>query len=128
MKEPASTAVAAASPIDRAAWAWLFLAIASGASGTSALSQAKGFALLPPTLLAVACYALCFLALTRAVRSIPVSVAYAVWSGVGIALVSVIGWALFGQSLGLGELLGIGLILVGTVVIQLFSRTAKGGA
>lgn len=108
----------------RAAWAWLFLAIASGASGTSALSQSRGFSELPPTLLALALYGVCFLALTRAVRSIPVSVAYAVWSGVGIALVSLIGWALFGQSLGAGELLGIALILAGTVVIQLFSRPA----
>jgi small multidrug resistance pump len=111
----------------RAAWAWLLLAICSGASGTSALSQARGFTLPEPTLLALGFYALCFVALTRAVRSIPISVAYAVWSGLGIALVSVIGWVLFGQALGLGELLGIALILAGTVVIQLYSRAARAG-
>lgn len=110
---------------DRAAWLWLLLAIASGASGTSALSQSRGFTELPPTLLAIGLYAVCFVALTRAVRSIPLSLAYAVWSGLGIALVSLIGWALFGQALGAGELLGIGLILAGTVVIRLFSRTAN---
>ena len=54
---------------------------------------------------------------------IPVSIAYAVWSGLGIALIALIGWVVFDQALGAGELAGIGLILVGTVVIQLFSRS-----
>jgi small multidrug resistance pump len=109
----------------RVAWAYLVIAIVSGASGTSALSRTQGFTQLEPALVTAACYAACFLALTRALRVIPVSVAYAVWSGVGIALVSLIGWVLFDQPLNAGELLGIGLILVGTVVIQLFSRAAR---
>lgn len=104
------------------AWAYLAVAIVSGASGTSALAQTRGFTVLQPTLLVAACYAVCFLALTRALHVIPVSIAYAVWSGVGIALVSAIGWLLFDQPLNAGELLGIGLILVGTVVIQRWSR------
>jgi len=65
----------------------------------------------------------CFVALTRALQVIPVSIAYAVWSGLGIALIALIGWVVFDQALGAGELAGIGLILVGTVVIQLFSRS-----
>lgn len=107
----------------RIAWIFLGVAIVSGASGTSALAQTRGFTVLQPTLLVAACYLVCFLALTRALRVIPVSIAYAVWSGVGIALVSAIGWWLFDQPLNAGELLGIGLILVGTVVIQRGSRT-----
>lgn len=101
----------------------LIVAIVSGASGTSALSRTEGFTRLEPALWVVGCYAVCFLALTRALRTIPVSIAYAVWSGLGIALVSVIAWVLFNQPLNLGELLGIALILVGAVVIQLFSRS-----
>jgi small multidrug resistance pump len=73
-------------------------------------------------LIVVLAYAVCFVALTRALRVIPVSIAYAVWSGVGIALITLIGWVVFGQQLGAGELIGIALILIGTVVIQLFSR------
>lgn len=110
-----------------AAWAWLLLAIVSGAIGTSALSRTQGFAVLEPALLAAGAYAVCFVALTRSLRVIPVPVAYAVWSGLGIVLVTLIGWVLFGQPLSAGELLGIGLILVGTVVIQLLSRAAHRG-
>lgn len=109
----------------RTAWAWLMLAIVSGATGTSALSRTEGFTVLQPALLTVACYLMCFLALTRALRVIPVSIAYAVWSGIGIVLVTLIAWVLFDQPLNAGELLGIGLILAGTVVIQLHSRAAR---
>lgn len=117
-----------ASPTRRGlAWAWLMLAIVAGASGTSALSRTHGFTVLQPALLTVASYAVCFVALTRALRTIPVSIAYAVWSGIGIALVTLIAWVLFDQPLNAGELLGIGLILAGTVVIQLCSRAARVG-
>jgi small multidrug resistance pump len=104
------------------AYVFLALAIVAGVTGTSALSQSAGFTRLQPLLIVVLAYAVCFVALTRALRVIPVSIAYAVWSGVGIALITLIGWVVFGQQLGAGELIGIALILIGTVVIQLFSR------
>ena len=100
----------------------LALAIVGGAIGTSALAASAGFTRTGPIAVMAAGYLVCFVALTRALRVIPISVAYAVWSGVGIALVSVIGWVWLGQRLNLGELLGIALILAGTVVIQLVSR------
>lgn len=106
------------------AWSLLMVAIASGASGTSALSRTEGFTRWGPSLLVVFCYGLCFLALTRALRVIPMSIAYAVWSGIGIALVSLVGWVLFDQPLNLGQMAGIGLILVGAVVLQLFSQSS----
>jgi len=106
------------------AWLLLVVAIVSGASGTSALSRTQGFTQWGPSLLVVVCYGLCFLALTRALRVIHMSIAYAVWSGLGIVLVSMIGWWLFDQPLNLGQMLGIALILVGVVVLQLFSKTA----
>jgi small multidrug resistance pump len=56
-----------------------------------------------------------------------VGVAYAIWSGVGIVLISVIGWALFRQRLDAAALVGIGLIIAGVIVIQLFSATVRGG-
>lgn len=108
------------------AWLMLAVAIVGGAIGTSALAASAGFTRMGPIALMAAGYAVCFVALTRALRVIPISVAYAVWSGVGIALVSAIGWLWLGQQLNRGELLGIALILAGTVVIQLFSRCHDG--
>jgi small multidrug resistance pump len=108
-----------------AAWLMLALAIVGGAIGTSALAASAGFTRAGPLAVMVLGYLTCFVALTRALRVIPISVAYAVWSGVGIALVSGIGWIWLGQQLNRGELAGIALILVGTVVIQLFSRTTE---
>ena len=90
-------------------------------TGTSALSVSGGFTAPGPTTLVVLGYLVCFLALTRALRVIPISIAYAIWSGVGIALITLIGWRLFGQRLDAGEIAGIVLILAGVVVIHLFS-------
>lgn len=105
-----------------AAWCWLGLAIVAGAVGTTTLSQSAGFSRWQPIVAVGVAYLVCFVALTRALHVIPVGVAYAVWSGVGIVLVSAIGWIAYGQSLSAAEGAGIGLILVGTVVIQLFSK------
>jgi small multidrug resistance pump len=105
------------------AYLFLALAIVAGVTGTSALSASAGFTRWQPLVVVALAYLVCFVALTRALQVIPVSIAYAVWSGVGIALVTLIGWLVFGQTLGVGELAGIALILVGTVVIQLFSRS-----
>lgn len=103
--------------------AYLFLAVAivAGVTGTSALSASAGFTRPGPMAIVVAAYLVCFLALTRALRAIPFSVVYAIWSGIGIALITLIGWRLFGQRLEGGEIAGIALILVGVVVIHLFS-------
>jgi small multidrug resistance pump len=106
-----------------AAWLMLALAIVGGAIGTSSLAASAGFTRPGPMASMVAGYLVCFVALTRALRVIPISIAYAVWSGAGIALVSLIGWFWLGQALNAGELAGISLIVIGTVVIQLFSRT-----
>jgi small multidrug resistance pump len=105
-----------------AAWLALFAAIVAGASGTAALSASDGLMRIGPVLAMAACYLVCFLALTRALKVIPIGIAYAVWSGVGIALVTAIGWSIFGQHLTAGQLVGVALILAGVVLIQLFSR------
>lgn len=111
-----------------AAWLALFVAIVAGAGGTSALAASEGLERLGPVLAMVASYALCFVALTRALQVIPIGVAYALWSGVGITLVTLIGWVGFGQLLGAGELAGVALILAGAVLIQLAPRLrAPGG-
>ena len=103
--------------------AYLFLAIAivAGVTGTSALSVSAGLTRPGPAIVVGVAYLACFLAMTRALRAIPISLVYAIWSGVGIALVTLIGWSLFGQSLDASEIAGIALILAGVVVIHLYS-------
>lgn len=105
------------------AYAFLLLAIAAGVTGTSALAQSHGFTRLLPLVIVGLAYLVCFVALTRALQAIPVGIAYAIWSGLGIAAITVIGLVAFGQALNAGELAGIALILVGVVVIQLYSRS-----
>lgn len=104
---------------------WLHLAIAIVAEviATSALKAAAGFTRPLPSLVVVAGYGLAFYFLSLTLRVIPMGVAYAVWSAVGIALVSIIGWLVYDQRLDAPALLGMGLIIAGVAVIQLFSRT-----
>ncbi len=105
---------------------WLHLAIAIVAEviATSALKAAAGFTRPLLSLVVVAGYGLAFYFLSLTLRVIPMGVAYAVWSAVGIALVSLIGWLVYDQRLDAPALLGMGLIVAGVAVIQLFSRTA----
>ena len=69
-------------------------------------------------------YGIAFYFLSLALRGIPVGIAYAVWSGVGIVLISVIGWIAFGQRLDAAAVLGIGLIMAGVIVLNVFSRSS----
>ena len=107
-----------------AAYLFLGIAIVAGVTGTSALSASAGFTRLGPSVVVGLAYLTCFLAMTRALRLIPISLVYAIWSGVGIALITLIGWRLFGQTLEAGEIAGIALILAGVVVIHLFSEAS----
>jgi small multidrug resistance pump len=108
------------------AFIYLAIAILAEVIGTSALKASNGFTVLMPSVVVVAGYAVSFYCLSLALRSIPVGVAYAIWSGVGIVLISAIGWVLFRQRLDAAALIGIGLIIAGVVVIQSFSATVRG--
>ena len=106
---------------------WLFLAIAivSETIATSALKSSEGFSRLLPSILVVVGYAVAFYFLSLTLRTIPVGIAYAVWSGVGIVLIALVGWLVFGQKLDTPALLGMGLIVAGVVVMNVFSKTAQ---
>lgn len=104
--------------------AFLMLAIVCEVAATSALKSSEGFSRLAPSLVVVIGYGISFFLLSLALRSIPVAIAYAIWSGVGVALIAVAGWLLYRQALNLGELAGIGLIVAGVVILSLFSKTA----
>ncbi len=105
---------------------YLYLAIAIVAEviGTSALKAAEGFTRPLPSLIVAVGYGTAFYFLSLALKSIPVGIAYAIWSGVGVALITVIGWLLFRQRLDLPALAGIAMIVGGVVVIQLSSTLA----
>ena len=105
---------------------WLFLAIAivSEVTATSALKACNGFTRLLPSVAVVLGYASAFYFLSLVLRTIPVGVAYAVWSGVGIVLVAIIGWLVYGQKLDLPAVIGMTLIIAGIMVLNLFSRVS----
>lgn len=89
---------------------------------TTALARSAGFTKLLPSLLAVLGYALAFWLLSFALQVMPTGVVYAIWSGLGIVLVTAVAWFWSGQSLDLPALMGLGLIIAGVLVVNLFSK------
>ncbi|MCX7184366.1 MAG: SMR family transporter [Nitrosospira sp.] len=104
-------------------WLFLLIAIVSEVIATSALKASDGFTQLWPSLVVVAGYATAFFFLALTLRTMPVGVAYAIWSGVGIVLITLIAWRVFGQTLDVPALIGLGLIVAGVVVLNVFSKS-----
>ena len=104
---------------------YLYLAIAIIAEviATSALKASEGFTRTGPSLVVGIGYAIAFYFLSLVLKTVPVGVAYAIWSGAGIVLITGIGWLVLKQPLDAAALVGIGLIVAGVAVIQLFSRS-----
>lgn len=100
-------------------WVWLGLAILGEVIGTSALKASAGFTRAGPSALVIGGYGVAFYALSLALRVVPVGVAYAIWSGVGVVAISAIGWVVYDQRLDAVALAGIGLIVAGVVVLNL---------
>nr|WP_233198626.1 MULTISPECIES: SMR family transporter [Luteimonas] len=106
------------------AYLYLGLAIVAEVVATSALKASDGFSRLGPSVLVVVGYAVAFYCLSLVMRSVPIGIAYAIWSGVGVTLITLIGWLVFKQPLDLPAVLGIGMIVGGVLVLQLFSKAA----
>lgn len=104
-------------------WLYLAIAIVSETVATSALKASAGFTRPWPSLLVAVGYGLAFYFLGLTLRTLPLGVAYAVWSGVGIVLIALAGWLLYGQKLDGPALAGIALIGAGVLVMNLFSKT-----
>lgn len=94
-------------------------------AATSALKASAGFTRPAPTLVVVLGYGLAFWLLSLTLRSLPVGVAYAVWSGLGTVLIAVVGWLAFGQRLDAWAVLGMALILAGVLVLNLLSSSSS---
>jgi len=106
-------------------YAILAIAIVSEVIGTLSLKASEGFTRLGPSMIVIVAYGLAFYFLSLTLKSIPVGIAYAVWSGIGVTLVALISWLIFGQKLDLAAMLGMGLIIAGVIVLNLFSNTAQ---
>jgi len=98
---------------------WLFLAIAIVAEilATSALKASDGMTRVVPSIVALTGYGVAFFCLSRALLTIPLGVSYAIWSGVGIVALTLIGLFFYRQTLGFGEIAGTCLILTGVIII-----------
>lgn len=104
---------------------WLFLSVAiiCEVAGTSALKSAEGFTRFWPSIVVVFGYGFAFYFLSLTLRTIPVGVAYAMWSGVGTVLIVLIGWAFLDQKLDIPAIAGIILIVLGAVILNIFSKS-----
>ncbi|WP_377505132.1 DMT family transporter [Octadecabacter sp. R77987] len=103
---------------------YLFMAVLAETIGTSALQASAQFTRLWPSVLVVVAYAVSFYLLSLTLRYMPVGIMYAMWSGLGIVLIAIIGWLVFQQRLDLPAVIGLAMIIGGIVVIQVFSTTA----
>jgi len=102
-------------------WLFLFAAILSEVTATSSLKASEGFTKVIPSVIVVVGYGLSFYFLSLVLKAIPIGIAYAVWAGLGIVLLALVGWIFFGQALDTPALIGIALILAGVIIMNVFS-------
>ena len=101
----------------------LGLAIVTEVVGTTFLQLSEQLTRLLPTFVMGVCYLASLYFLSLALKSIPIGVAYAIWSGLGIVLISLVGYVKFRQALDLPAMVGVGLIVVGVVIANAFSKS-----
>ena len=105
-------------------YVYLTIAVITETIGTAAIQASEQFTRFWPSLLIVVAYVISFYFMSLTLKYMQVSVVYAIWSGLGIVLIGVIGWVVFKQSLDFGAIAGMALIIAGVVVINLFSNSA----
>ena len=103
-------------------WLYLSIAILAEVVATSSLKAAEGFTRLTPSLIVVFGYGTAFYFLSLTLRTMQVGTAYAIWSGVGTVLISLIAWLLYNQKLDAAAIAGITLIIAGVVIIKFLSQ------
>ena len=105
-------------------WVYLGLAIVSEVIATASLKSTEGFTRLVPSIVVLVGYSAAFYFLSLTLDTIPIGVAYAVWSGVGVATITLVSFVVYDQKIDTAGLLGIGLIVIGVVVLRLFSQAS----
>ena len=104
-------------------WLALPIAIVAEVIGTTALKASNEFTRLWPSLIVVVGYGTAFYFMAVSMRVLPVGIMYAIWSGMGIVLVAIIGWVVYRQVLDVPAMIGMGLIIAGAIVINVFSKS-----
>jgi len=107
------------------AYVYLAIAIVAEVVATSAIKASQEFTQLVPSILVIVGYGIAFYFMALTLRTIPVGITYAIWSGIGIVLVAVVAAVIYKQVPDVPAMLGMGLIIAGVVVIQLFSKTVQ---
>ena len=102
---------------------YLALAIAFEVVGTSALKASETLTRLVPSLVTLITYTASFVFLALSLRTIPIGIAYAMWAGLGIVLIALVGWFWFRQTLDVPALIGLSLIVAGVVLVNAFSQS-----
>ena len=105
-------------------WVYLFLAIMSEVIATASLKSTEGFTKPIPSIIVLVGYCAAFYFLSLTLDTISIGVAYAIWSGVGVATITVVSYLLYDQKIDLAGILGIGLIISGVIVLRLFSENS----
>ena len=105
-------------------WVYLGMAIFSEVVATASLKSTEGFTRLVPSIVVLVGYSAAFYFLSLTLDTIPIGVAYAVWSGVGVATITLVSFVLYDQNIDAAGLIGIGLIVAGVVVLRLFSEAS----
>ena len=106
-------------------WIFLALAIISEVIATTSLKSTEGFTKLVPSIIVVIGYTAAFYFVSLTLDTLPVGIVYAIWSGVGIALVAIISVIVLDQKLDAGAVIGMVLIIAGVVVMRVFSKTME---
>lgn len=108
-------------------WLYLAIAIISEITATSSLKASEGFTKLVPSMAVVIGYGVSFYFLSLTLKVIPIGITYAIWAGLGIVLLAIVGWVFYGQKLDTAAIVGIGFILTGVLIMNLFSKTVSHG-
>jgi small multidrug resistance pump len=106
-------------------WLILFIAIVAEVIATSALKSSEGFTKPIASIVVVLGYMIAFYCLSLTLKTIPVGIAYAVWSGVGIVLITTVAWIVFDQKLDVWGIVGIALIMSGVLILNLLSKSSS---
>ncbi|HSI27995.1 MAG TPA: SMR family transporter [Methylophilus sp.] len=106
-------------------WLYLAIAIISEITATSSLKASEGFTRLVPSIAVVIGYSLSFYFLSLTLKAIPIGITYAIWAGLGIVLLAIVGWVFYGQKLDTPALIGMAFILAGVLIMNLFSKTVS---
>ncbi len=104
-------------------YSYLAIAIVAEVIATTFLKSSEGFTRLWPSVITATGYLIAFVFLSLTLKTLPTGIVYAIWSGIGIVLISVVSWIWFGQALDAPAIAGMGLIIAGVIVINMFSKT-----